>query len=118
MDAAERLKVYNKMQAFAEQALQLRKVECGDLPQVTADTPCYVTDLKAARMQEILDSDGNLNGLTGWREDYGVTSKTFKWKGTRWVFGVVYVLASLEDYEGRPDIRKHAGLVNITVDLH
>lgn len=116
VNAQERNQVYAEMKAFAAEKLQLKEVPCGDLPTVTPDTPCYVTDLKAQQVRDLLDSETDLRRQTGWRNDYGVTGSTFAWRGTSWSFGIVYALANLEDYQERPDIRDHEGLVHIIID--
>lgn len=116
VNTQEREQVYAEMKTFAEQKLGLTAVPCGELPIVTPDTPCYVTDLKAAEVRARLDGDDALRPLGGWRDDYGVTSGKFAWRDSAWKFGVVYARADLEDYQERPDIRDREGLVHIVIN--
>lgn len=116
VNTQERAQIYAEMKAFAGQKLQLKAVPCGELPLVTPDTPCYVTELKAAQVREILEDEKTLHRKTGWRDDYGVTGTTFAWRNTGWSFGIVYARADLEDYREREDIRDHEGLIHIIID--
>lgn len=108
--------VFAQMQRFAETQLKLTKIECGEITTVTPDTPCYVTDLSGPEVQKALAAQTQSQQVTRWRDDYGTLGAEFAWQDSPWVMGVVYTRSDLADFEGRPDIRAHKGLVHVIID--